>query len=148
MRSRTQNPDPAFLDADAAGFTLLELMLVISILTALLLLALPSWHSYLQQQARAQARQTLLALAQKLEHYRSLNADYAMPLAPQLPVDEHYVYSYVGSPDANSYTLQAQPTGDQARDSCGTLLLNAAAQRGAGGVLDNRAAVTLRCWPR
>ena len=33
-------------------------------------------------------------------------------------------------------------------DPCGTLLLNQQGVRGAGGVLNNRAQLTLDCWNR
>ena len=55
-----------------------------------------------------------------------------------------YNISFVaGTLGQGTYQLQAVPAGGQASDPCGTLLLNQQGIRGAGGVLGNRAQLTL-----
>jgi type IV pilus assembly protein PilE len=61
-----------------AGFTLVELMVVVAIATILFALAVPSYMSYVRQSRRTEARTAVLDLAGREERYFSTNgATYA-----------------------------------------------------------------------
>ncbi|MBF0444373.1 MAG: type IV pilin protein [Magnetococcales bacterium] len=61
----------AFIDKNraTAGFTLIELMIVISILGILAAVAMPAYDDYIKRARRAQASQLLLEIANRQEMY-------------------------------------------------------------------------------
>ena len=64
--------------AQPAGFTLVELMVVVAIATILFAIAVPSYVSYVRQSRRTEARTAVLDLAGREERFFSTNgASYA-----------------------------------------------------------------------
>jgi len=137
--------------AGKKGFTLIELMIVITIVAILVALALPSYTSYVRKAKRGEAEQTLMNWANMQEIWRANNPTYADDVAAPngipLPTPTEYTFS-LGAPNppsASAYLLIATPIGDQAYDkdrgkSCDPLTLD---QSGAKGpVVDG---VTY-CW--
>lgn len=59
-----------------AGFTLIELMIVVSIISIIMAIAIPSYNSYVGKSRCAQAQADLLELAQWMERRYSSNFDY------------------------------------------------------------------------
>jgi type IV pilus assembly protein PilE len=59
-----------------AGFTLVELMIVIVIASILLTIAIPSYLGQMRKSRRTEARAGLLDLAQREERYMSTNSSY------------------------------------------------------------------------
>lgn len=149
----------------ASGFTLIEVMIVVGVIGLLAAIALPNYSAYVMRSHRAEAKNYLQALAQRLEQNYSLAGSYNMTQSgtainntfisaagmSQVPPggSARYNISFVaGQPQAATYTLQAVPTGAQANDTCGILLLNEQSLKGAGNVLNNRATLTMDCWNR
>jgi type IV pilus assembly protein PilE len=66
MQARTQSPLPR-----TAGFTLIELMIVVVIATILLSIAVPSYMSQIRESRRTDARTALLDLAGREESYNA-----------------------------------------------------------------------------
>lgn len=147
------------------GYTLIEVMIVVGVIGILSAIAFPSYTAYVQRSHRAEAKNYLQSVAQRLEQNYSLAGSYnqtqdgaaignAFIAAAGLNVvpaggQTRYNISFVaGSPTAAGFTLQAVPAGSQANDTCGTLMLNQQNIKGAGGVLNNRAPLTLDCWGR
>lgn len=60
----------------AAGFTLIELMVVIVVATILITIAVPSYTSQMRKAHRTDARTAVLDLAQREERYLSTNSSY------------------------------------------------------------------------
>ncbi|UJF25435.1 type IV pilin protein [Suttonella sp. R2A3] len=60
---------------------------------------------------------------------------------------KRYDISFSAGPDASTYTLQAVPTGVQAKDDCGTFTLNQSNAKTANGkgVRDPQ---SIECWSR
>lgn len=147
------------------GFTLIELMIVVVVVAVLSAIAYPAYSSYVLRGHRAEARNALMTVAQRLEQNYALSGRYDQNQAGGA-VDQAFINAtgfgtvpaggparynisfVIGSLGEAGYQLQAVPAGAQANDTCGTLLLNQQGIRGAAGVLNNRAARTIECWGR
>ena len=111
----------------SAGWTLLELMIVLTILGVLTSLAYSSYVDQVRKARRADAASTLLEGAQVLERcftrYNAYN-DSNCPNPAGTSGDGHYTISVTR--DANTYTLTAAPaTGsDETKDACGSYTLD------------------------
>lgn len=139
-----------------AGFTLIEVMIVVVVIGILSAIAYPSYQDSVRKTRRADAQASLLELAQFMERHYTANGKYlkADNTAPALPFTEapkdgstkYYDLSFApapAAPTASSYTLRAVPKGGMAGDSCGTLTLNSSGAKGqaAGASLSE-------CWRR
>lgn len=136
----------------AAGFTLIELMIVVVIVGILAAIAYPSYMDSVRKSRRADAKAALSNAAQALERYYTekntyLNAtlgDGAGAVFPDhTPNDQAHASAYyilsITNQGASTYTLNATPTGTMAADSCGTLTLDHLGQKGA-------ALPIAQCW--
>lgn len=98
----------------ARGFTLIELMITVAIVALLLLLAYPSFSTYLVKGQRLAAIQKLYQLQLDQEEWRVSHANYAsVAEAPttMLPSHQHYVFSIVEA-NAGYYQLEATAKAD------------------------------------
>ena len=137
-----------------AGFTLLELMIVVSIIAILSAIAYPSYVSYITKSHRVAAEGCLSEYANYMERYYTTNLSYKTAAAGDgsansLPVldcagtqqtGNNYSYDLPASAlSVSSYSVTATPLNAQlSRDTnCGTLSLNQTGTRnvtGPGGV--------------
>lgn len=138
------------------GFTLIELIIAVAIVGILAAIAYPTYVDSVRKARRAEARATLIELAQWMERNYTMAHRYdqnpagapintaALPFkeAPKDGTPKVYDLT-VTAPNANSFTLRAVPKGAQAGDKCGTLTLNQAGQRGVEGAVGMTAA---DCW--
>jgi type IV pilus assembly protein PilE len=124
------------------GFTLLELMIVVVVIAVLAGLALSGYQKQIRKSRRAEAKEVISDLTLKEEKYRSNNTTFAATAASVggAMTSNYYTITLSGA-SASGYTVTATPTGDQAKDSCGTL----AAQMLNTGVL-NKTPTTPGCW--
>lgn len=132
-----------------AGFTLIELMIVVAIVAILAAVATASYTHFVTKSRRAAAATCLQERAQFMERYYTTNLSYEGAANPPAQCDgglspTHYVVSFSADPTATAYTLLATPQGGQAaRDGkCGTLSLDAQGTRGKSG----SAATINECW--
>lgn len=113
----------------AAGFTLIELMIVVAIVGILAAIALPSYNRYVRESRRIDGQSALHQLALAQEKYRSTNATYASTVG-QLGVsanspDGHYTLA-IGSATATAFTATATAItpSQQADTGCTALTLS------------------------
>lgn len=107
----------------SAGFTLIELMIVVAIVSILLAIAIPAYNDQMRKSRRTEAKQILSDMQLKQEKWRSNHATYAT--VAQLPISDtsnHYDFALT-VPTATGYVYVATPVGDQAADSCSALTL-------------------------
>jgi type IV pilus assembly protein PilE len=135
-----------------AGFSLIELLVVLVIMGVLSAVALPGYTRYVQRGHRTEAMAALLESQHFMERYYSANGQYlspanAVPLLPQrlqgIPSQGTVRYQLsVREATVKSYVLQAVPEGSMAGDICGSLTIN---QTGLRGVLNSTRSVA-ECW--
>lgn len=145
-----------------AGFTLMEVVIVMVIIGILTAIAIPSYTAYIQRSNRSEARGQLLMVAQWMERFRNENSRYDDPANPNNPpaipvllqcspsnltgvgTCRNYTIA-VAAATAGTYALTATPVGGSpmAGDACGNLTLDSVGIRGRTGT----AAMAL-CWDR
>jgi len=140
------------------GFTLIELMIAVTVVAILTAIALPSYQNSIRKSRRPDAKTALLDLASRQERYFTLNnvytdgvtvpnsLGYALPANLGNAGNPDYLLSVV-TPNPGTgptFSLKAVPQGDQANDSCGTYTLDNFGNQSniVGGV----AAPVAGCW--
>lgn len=123
------------------GFSLIELLITLAIAAILTAVALPNYQAYMRHARRIEATATLLQAANWLERAATATGEYpqasadgsvALPSSLQQSANGHYLVTWQTN-TAQGFVLIAQPQGEQARDACGWLSLDALGQRGAQG---------------
>lgn len=148
MRGMNQPLGPNVSHATrSAGFTLIEMMIVVAIVAILAAIAVPSYTSYITKSKRVAAQGCLSQIAGYMERYYTTNLRYDQDASkvanPYLMPDcagaaqtgDSYDYPAPAGAalTATAYTITAVPKGaQQKRDTkCGTLSLDQSGQRSA-----------------
>ena len=160
-QARRNGPVPnGGVPAATLGFSLIELLVALAIMSLLLALAVPAYHGYVVRAKRVQGQAALLRLMQQQERYYSQNNHYlafsAASPAPQFPwwsgeggaAGSAYEIEALACPGltiGQCVLLRAMPgtskVDAQFQDAdCGVLSLNSTGQRGSSGPASH-------CWP-
>jgi type IV pilus assembly protein PilE len=136
-----------------AGFTLIELMIVVAIVAILAAIAYPAYTNYIVKTRRVAAASCLSEYANYMERYYTTNLRYdkdaaskdnvlpSLDCASTTRTGNYYDYDF-GKPTVSDYTLTAKPKGAQAVDTkCGTLTLDQTGKRKVSGT-----DTVDRCW--
>ncbi len=129
------------------GFTLIELMIAVAIVSILAAVALPSYQQHVMKTRRALAKGCLIELGQHMERQYTTSMSYASATLPITSCTEDLVSSYTfafgaGQPTATTYLINATPAGPQSGDTqCGTLGLTQNGTRSVSGNLSSQV-----CW--
>jgi type IV pilus assembly protein PilE len=131
-----------------SGFTLLELMITCVIVSILAAIAIPSYFSAMQQSRRSDATSALTGAAGQMERYFTEQGTYATAtlgststsVYPSTSQNGYYNISLTNL-TATSYTLNADPTGVQADDPCGSYTYTDQGVKGVTG-----SAGVANCW--
>jgi type IV pilus assembly protein PilE len=136
------------------GFTLIELMIAVSVAGILSSIALPSFEGALQRSRRADVLVSMMQIQMAQERYRS-NATTYGSLAdigmPTLSPAKHYALQ-AGATGTDAYDALATASGTQARDTaCRYMKLSAVGGNlsyasGPDASLANAAAANRACW--
>lgn len=140
------------------GFTVIELVVAITIVCLLVAVAVASFQDHMTRKARSQARSALIEVAEGLRYQFARTGTYQGAVLPitRSPREGDVVYQislakatiaasdpkvvFPASSDS-SFTLQAVPVSE---DACGTYLLDQAGRMGVVGP----GAKLADCWPK
>jgi type IV pilus assembly protein PilE len=116
------------------GFTLIELMVVISILGIIAAIAIPSYLETVRKGRRSDAKVTILKISQNLERCFSENNSYQVASGctnfNNTNSDEGY-YTITTAQNATTFDITATAKGPQADDThCATFTLDEAGAKG------------------
>jgi len=137
----------------AAGFTLMEVMIVIVIIAILLGAGLPGYQESLRKGRRSEAKAGLMEVANRQEQYMLDRSTYTTDLtrlgytSPLITDEGHYgivVEQCDGGSIENCYKLTASPlnSSPQIKDTkCGKFVLNSRGVREVSGSL-----AADQCW--
>ncbi|MGJ7493742.1 type IV pilin protein [Variovorax sp. RT4R15] len=137
---------------NSAGFTLIELMIVVAVVAILAAIAYPSYLSQIQKSRRSDAKTALLDLAAREERFFTINNTYASTAANlgyggTFPIDvltssTAYYQLNVTVASATGFTATATPVGAQAADTlCGTYTIDQLGAQSSSGTLS-----AAECW--
>lgn len=142
-----------------AGFTLIELMIVVAIIGILAGIAYPAYSEYVKKGRRADAKAGLMSLQLAQEKYRTNCTQYATAIGNPMSCvtgnftligstsspDGHYTLSIV-SADGAGYSLKATrlSTGAQKNDKCGDFLIDQDGNKSVANAATGYDATT--CW--
>lgn len=130
---------------EAAGFTLIELMVVVVVVAVLAAVAYPSYMDHVRKAKRAEGKAALLKAAQLEERNYSNSATYTTDLVTLFAATTAVVYSgenpsdpkssytitAVGCPIAACFTLTATPNAPFTDPICGNFTLSSTGTRGS-----------------
>ncbi len=132
-----------------AGFSLLEVMIVVAIVGILVAIAVPSYENSVVKTKRKAVAACMLEVSQFMERFYTTNLRYdqtaaATPVAVTMPdltcradLTGAYTMAFQTTPTASAYTVQATPVGRQlAKDTaCATLRIDQTGTRSVTGTL-------------
>ncbi len=150
--------------ARTAGFTLIELVIVMLIVTILAAVALPSYASYIAKARRADAKSQLMQVAQYMRAFYAANDSFVQdraansvlgqipPALLQSPADATKIYGLL-IPESTltdgSFEIRMSPVagGRMSTDQCGVFTLTSTGVRGVMiGEVAGEAALRDQCW--
>ncbi|MFY8352177.1 type IV pilin protein [Pseudoalteromonas sp. SSM20] len=105
------------------GFTLIEVMITVTIIGILLAVALPAYGDYVKDGRRAEAQQYLMQQAGILERNYTRLGRYPNEQNITFKASDYYAYTYKPENDTE-FSLTAAPKGAQVGDKCGSLSIN------------------------
>ncbi len=111
------------------GFSLLELLIALTIMAILAAISIPIYSSHLIKARRANAGIALTDIASQLEHSHLLHNSYqgaAIDYSKLTPLINGHYRIEIEIINADNYSIHAVPINAQSKDSeCGSLILQA-----------------------
>lgn len=136
------------------GFTLVELMITVAVLSILSAIAIPSYSEYMRRAHRSEMQSVMLEAAQYMQRYYTVNNAYNQDRAgkkitlpdslSRSPRSGGARYTIEVTANSHDYTLRAKPTA-ATKDPCGTFVLDNTGRKSLTGN-DPKKSDVQRCW--
>ena len=140
------------------GYNLVELMIVVAIVGIIAAIAYPAYTEQVRKSRRADCSGAVTSLGSSMERYFTVNSTYLGAADGGKDTGEPAVYATtcpvdggtatynltISAATASTYTVQAAPTGAQAKDKCGTLTLTNTGRKGVTGAATGL--TSQDCW--
>ena len=125
------------------GITLIELLIVVTVMGILLALAVPGYSNHMLRVNRTEAIRQLLQAAMCQERIRASRGSYDTSQCDMNASRQYYRISYQSpGTKGSTFVVMATPTGAQLAEPCGSLMLN---QDGARSISAVNISAT-KCW--
>lgn len=125
------------------GFTIIEAMIAVAILTIAVSLAIPSYLQYVVRSNRSEAIEALMNASACQERLLIRNNAYDADVCGGGTENEFYVVSITTSNNNQNFVATATPQGSQVSDNCGAMTLTDTGIRTAGG---QTGIFARKCW--
>lgn len=130
------------------GFTLIELMIAVSILAVVMGIAIPSYNQWVIETGRADGKAQLFQVAQQLERCFTRFSSYSDAACGVQDgatiLSEKGKFQITVESDATTFTLTAAPQGGQEKDDeCKGYTLTSTGER---GIADGSEGTVDDCW--
>lgn len=143
---------------EQSGFTLIEMIVTMTIIGILTAIAIPNYTAYIQRSNRSEARSALLEAATWMERWRTEQGRYDTPGSAgtppaafpftQVPATGTAKYTIAAPATPNTgiaYTITATAAGVMASDVCTTLTIT---ETGLRGFTTGGGGTQEICWNR
>lgn len=117
------------------GFTLIELMIVVSIIGILAAIAYPSYHNYKIRTHRTDAQAEMIAIGQSLSQYKATRGNYSNATIDRIygnsvtPKQGTALYDLTLNVTDSTWTLIAIPKSRTSQVDNGNIILNSQGQK-------------------
>ena len=136
------------------GFTLIELMIAVTVLAILAAVALPTLRESIARASRGEVQAALLEDAGYMQHYYASHDAFMDTPPPQLPstrtprtgVANYAITVSVPSADPASFVLTARRAGSMSGDPCGDFTYDSLGQRGLAAGTFAAGRDIAACW--
>ena len=106
------------------GYTLIELMIVLSLLAIVVAVAVPSYANHVIRSNRSEGIEALMSAAACQERLFIRNNAFNADACEGESRAGHYIVAVATENGNQNYVLTATPQKNQVKDSCGVLTLN------------------------
>ena len=113
-----------------SGFTLIELMIAVAVVSILVAVALPAYRDHIRKSRRAEAQAFLLSVASREQQFLVDTRSYAASLVDiGIPTPSNVAAAYdiaasAAAATPPAFVLTATPKSEQALERCGTLSID------------------------
>jgi type IV pilus assembly protein PilE len=139
------------------GFTLVEVLVVVTIVAISAAIAIPNYTAYVSRSYRSDARGKLLEAATWMQRRYTESSPPAYPTGTlptalaqsPYPGTARYNLSIATGSSATAYSLEAAPTGNMSSDECGTFTVDNFGTKGltVGGTAQaTTSSLFVNCW--
>ena len=130
------------------GVTLIELIIVMTVMGILLTMALPGYQNYTMRVHRSEAIRLLLQASMCQQRVHASRGTYDTSMCLPVSEQQRYRISYqLPNRQSQTYIAVATPTGAQRSDPCGRLALDQNGTRSINANGTNTKTITVaKCW--